>query len=169
MCYVAGRGRGMKVITATLAVLISTPAAAQERQTCASADACIQTFLKATSQAQREIKQAIRDWKETLDKKASGELFSKGTAALQGALESQVSVELDRLKECLAKIKYREAPSLLVLGRAVGFAISPQKDVGLETLGPQRPISKACSYMALNACGPCRYERHQLGAGKNRH
>jgi hypothetical protein len=105
MCYVAGRGRGMKVITATLAVLISTPAAAQECQTCASADACIQTFLKATSQAQREIKQAIRDWKETLDKKASGELFSKGTAALQGAMESQVRVELDRLKECLAKIK----------------------------------------------------------------
>jgi hypothetical protein len=95
----------MKVLAATLALLISSPAAAQECQTCSSADACIQTYLKATSQAQREIKQAIRDWKETLDKKASGELFSKGTAALQGAMESQVRVELDRLKECLAKIK----------------------------------------------------------------
>ena len=53
----------------------------------------------------RETKQAIRDWKENLDRKASGELFSKGTVALQGAMESQVSLELERLKECLAKIK----------------------------------------------------------------
>ena len=95
----------MKVLTATLALIISSPAAAQECQTCSSADACIQAYLKATSQAQKEIKQAIRDWKENLDKKASGELFSKGSAALQGTLESQVHLEMERLKECLAKIK----------------------------------------------------------------
>jgi hypothetical protein len=95
----------MKVLTATLALLIWSPAAAQECQTCSSADACIQTYVKATSQAQKEIKQAIRDWKENLDKKASGELFSRGTAALQGTMESQIRVELERLKECLAKIK----------------------------------------------------------------
>jgi hypothetical protein len=95
----------MKVLATTLALLISIPAAAQECQTCSSADACIQTYLKATSQAQREIKQAIRDWKESLDRKASGELFSKGTVALQGAMESQVRLELEQLKECLAKIK----------------------------------------------------------------
>jgi hypothetical protein len=95
----------MKVLTATLALLISSPAAAQECQTCSSADACIQTYLKATSQAQREIKSAIRDWKENLDRKASGELLNKGTAALQGAMESQARLELERLRECLAKVK----------------------------------------------------------------
>jgi hypothetical protein len=95
----------MKVLTATLALLLSSPAAAQECQTCSSADACIQTYLKAVSQAQRETKQAIRDWKENLDKKASGELFNKGTVALQGAMEQQIRAELGRLKECLAKIK----------------------------------------------------------------
>jgi hypothetical protein len=95
----------MKVLAATLALLVSAPAAAQECQTCSSADACIQTYFKAVSQAQREVKQAIRDWKENLDKKASGELFNKGTVALQSAMESQVRSELDRLRECLAKIK----------------------------------------------------------------
>ena len=95
----------MKVLTATLALLLSGPAAAQECQTCSSADACIQTYLKAVSQAQRETKQAIRDWKENLDKRASGELFNKGTVALQGAMEQQIHAELGRLKECLAKIK----------------------------------------------------------------
>jgi hypothetical protein len=105
VCYVARGGRAMKVLAATLALLVSSPAAAQECQTCSSADACIQTYLKATSQAQRETKQAIRDWKENLDRKASGELFSKGSVALQGAMESQVRLELERLKECLAKIK----------------------------------------------------------------
>jgi hypothetical protein len=95
----------MKVLTATLALLLSGPAAAQECQTCSSADACIQTYLKAVSQAQRETKQAIRDWKENLDKKASGEWFNKGTVALQGAMEQQIRSELGRLKECLAKIK----------------------------------------------------------------
>ena len=95
----------MKVLTAILALLLSSPAAAQQCQTCSEADACIQTYLKAAAQAQRDTKQAIRDWKENLDRKASGELFSKGTVALQGAMESQVRSELERLKECLAKIK----------------------------------------------------------------
>jgi hypothetical protein len=95
----------MKVLAAILALLVSAPAAAQECQTCSSADTCIQTYLKAVSLAQREVKQAIRDWKENLDKKASSELFSKGAVALQSAMESQVRSELERLKECLAKIK----------------------------------------------------------------
>ena len=95
----------MKALATTIALLLSSPAAAQECQTCSSADACIQPYLKAVTQAQREIKQAIRDWRENLDRKASGELFSKGTAALQSAMEAQVRVELERLKECLAKIR----------------------------------------------------------------
>jgi hypothetical protein len=69
------------------------------------ADSCIQTYAKAAAEAQRETKQAIRDWRQNLDRKASGELFSKGTAALQGAMESQLRSELDRLRECLAKVK----------------------------------------------------------------
>ena len=40
-----------------------------------------------------------------LDRKASAELASKGTLALQDAMELQVRLELDRLKECLAKIR----------------------------------------------------------------
>lgn len=95
----------MKVLAATLALLVSSPAAAQECQTCSSADACVQTYLKAVSQAQREIKQAVREWKQSLDTKASRELFNKGAAALQVTMESQVRSELERLKECLAKIK----------------------------------------------------------------
>lgn len=95
----------MKALATTIALLLSSPAAAQECQTCSSADACIQTYLKATTQAQREIKQAIRDWRANLDRKASGELFNKGTAALQGAMETQVRAELERLQECLAKIR----------------------------------------------------------------
>ena len=95
----------MKVLTATLALLISSPAAAQECQTCSAADACITTYLKAASEAQRATKVAIRDWHQNLDRKASAEFSSKGTAALQSVMVSQVHSELDRLKECLAKIK----------------------------------------------------------------
>ncbi len=95
----------MRVLTTTLALLVSSPAVAQDCQMCSTADACIQTYVKAVSQAQREIKQAIRDWKQNLDRKASGELLSKGTVALQGAMESQVRSELERLKACLAKIE----------------------------------------------------------------
>ena len=96
----------MKVLAATLALLVSTAtAAAQECPMCSSADACIATYVKSTSEAQKATKTAIRDWQQNLDKKASGEFFSRGTAALQNALVSQVRSELDRLKECLAKIK----------------------------------------------------------------
>jgi membrane-bound lytic murein transglycosylase B len=95
----------MKVLAATLTLLVSSAAAAQECQMCSTADDCITTYAKAASQAQKATKQAIRDWKQNLDRKASAELFSKGTLALQNAMETQVRLELERLKECLAKIK----------------------------------------------------------------
>jgi hypothetical protein len=69
------------------------------------ADACIKVYLKATSEAQSATKQAIRDWKQHLDRKASAELSSRGTLALQNTMETQVLSELERLKECLGKIK----------------------------------------------------------------
>jgi hypothetical protein len=95
----------MKALAAIFALLVSSPAVAQECQICSAADACIKTYAKETSEAQKATKQAIRDWRENLDRKASGELLSKGTAALQGAMDSQVRLELERLRECLAKIK----------------------------------------------------------------
>jgi hypothetical protein len=95
----------MKVLAAILALLISGPAVAQDCQTCSMADACMKEYLKASSEAQRATKQAIRDWKQNLDKKASAELASRGTLALQDAMEAQVRTELERLKDCLAKIR----------------------------------------------------------------
>ncbi|MGV7217162.1 hypothetical protein [Bradyrhizobium sp. UFLA05-112] len=95
----------MRVLTALLALLLSSPAAAQDCQTCSMADACMKEYGKATSEAQRATRQAIRDWKQNLDRKASAELSSRGIAALQDTMETQVRSELERLKECLAKIR----------------------------------------------------------------
>ena len=96
----------MKVLAATLALLVSSAAAAaQECKSCSEADACIQAYLKAASEAQRATKIATRDWQQNLDKKTSAEFSSRGLAALQNVMVSQVRAELDRLKECLAKIK----------------------------------------------------------------
>ena len=95
----------MRVLVATLTLLVSGAASAQECKTCSTSDACIKTYLKTASEAQTATKRAIRDWKQNLDRKASAELFSKGMAALQDAMEAQVRLELERLKECLAKIR----------------------------------------------------------------
>jgi hypothetical protein len=95
----------MKVLAATLILLVSSAASAQECKSCSEADACIQTYLKAASEAQRATKVATRDWQQNLDKKTSAEFSSRGLAALQNVMVSQVRAELDRLKECLAKIK----------------------------------------------------------------
>jgi hypothetical protein len=98
-------GRSMKVLIATLGLLVSSPVVAQECKSCTEADACIQTYGKAVSTAQRATKVAIRDWQQNLDKKASAEFSSRGMAALQSVLDSQVRSELEKLRECLAKIK----------------------------------------------------------------
>ena len=96
----------MKVLAATLALLVSSAAAGQEEcKTCSKAEACITAYHKAAAEAQRATKQAIRDWKENLDKRASAEFASKGTLALQNTMETQVSSDIERLKECLTKIK----------------------------------------------------------------
>src|SRR5258706_16476626 len=93
----------MRVLAATLTLLVSSAATAQECKTCSAADACIKTYLKAASEAQTATKKAIRDWKQNLDRKASAELSSRGTGELQDAMEAQVRSEIDRLKERLAK------------------------------------------------------------------
>ena len=95
----------MRVFAATLILLVSNAASAQECKTCSMADACTKAYFKAASEAQNATKQAIRDWKQNLDKKASAELSSRGALALQDAMETQVRSELERLKECLAKIR----------------------------------------------------------------
>ncbi|MGX1322401.1 hypothetical protein AB7M17_005854 [Bradyrhizobium sp. USDA 377] len=95
----------MRLPTTILALLLSSPAAAQECQTCSMADACMKEYAKTTAEAQRVTKQGIRDWKQNLDRKASAELSSRGILALQDAMEAQVRTELERLKECLAKIR----------------------------------------------------------------
>ena len=98
-------------LAAALALLASSAASAQECPMCSAADACIKTYIKETSEAQRATKQAIRDWKQNLDRKASAEFFSKGTRALEGAMESQIRSDLDRLKECLGKIRSEQRAS----------------------------------------------------------
>jgi len=99
-------GKAMKLRPTTLVLLlVSGAASAQECKTCAMADACIKIYLKAASDAQTATRQGIRDWKQNLDRKASAELAGRGTAALQDAMEVQVRSELDRLKDCLAKIR----------------------------------------------------------------
>ena len=98
------RGTAMKFLSATLTLLVSSAAAAQECKTCSMADACIKTCLKAASEAQTATEQAIRDWKQNLTERSS-ELSGRGMAALQDAMEAQVRLELERLKECLAKIR----------------------------------------------------------------
>ena len=65
----------------------------------------ITAYHKAATEAQRVTKQAIRDWKENLDKKASAELSSRGTLALQSTMETQVSSDIEQLKDCLTKIR----------------------------------------------------------------
>jgi len=95
----------MKVLAATFTLLVSSAAIAQECKTCTTADACITAYHKAATEAQRATKQAIRDWKQNLDKKASAELSNRGTLALQDAMETQISSDLEHLKECLAKIR----------------------------------------------------------------
>ena len=96
----------MKVLAAIIALLASSASAAQEEcKNCSKAEACITAYHKAASDAQRATKQAIRDWKENLDKRASAELSSRGTLALQDTMETQVSSDIEGLKDCLTKIR----------------------------------------------------------------
>src|SRR5258708_12362834 len=79
-------GKAMKVFAATLTLLVSGAAAAQECQTCSMADACITTYLKAASHAQKATKQAIRDCNQHLHSNPSPQLSTNSTLPLQHPL-----------------------------------------------------------------------------------
>jgi hypothetical protein len=95
----------MKVLAAPLVLLLCSPTVAQECKSCTDADVCIQTYVKAAAEAQRATKVAVRDLQQNLNKKASAEFSNRGRTALEDAMVSQVRSDIDRLKECLAKIK----------------------------------------------------------------
>jgi hypothetical protein len=70
----------MKVVAAILALFVWSAVVAQEEcKTCSKAEACITAYHKAVAEAERATRQAIRDCKENLDKKASAEFSSRGT------------------------------------------------------------------------------------------
>ena len=72
----------MRVLAATLILLVSSAAAAQECKTCSMADACIKAYLKATSEAQSATKQAIRDWKRKSGQKGLRRIGQQGHARI---------------------------------------------------------------------------------------
>jgi len=60
----------MRVLAATLALLVSSAAPAQECKTCSMADACMKTYVKAASEAQTATKRQSGIGSRILDKKA---------------------------------------------------------------------------------------------------
>ena len=72
----------MRVLAATLTLLVSSAAPAQECKTCSMADACMKTYLKAASQAQTATKQAIRDWKQKSGQNGLRRIVQQGHARI---------------------------------------------------------------------------------------
>ena len=68
----------MRVLVATLTLLVSGAASAQECKTCSMTDACIKTYLKAASEAQTATKQAIRDWNAESGQKGLRRIIQQG-------------------------------------------------------------------------------------------
>lgn len=96
----------MRIGLTLIFLFMVSGAYAQQCGECTLADACIKEYLQKIAKIKAENKHSIEDWqKGARENKLSADLSRRGTLQLQESLGTIVRFEIEKLKDCLGKIK----------------------------------------------------------------
>lgn len=88
-----------------LIVLFGSAANAQECPQCSAADTCIKDYTRAVAKIKADYKKGVADQRKGREQ-SLGDRFSPRSAVTdRNSLEQAVQSEIDKLKECLGKVR----------------------------------------------------------------
>ena len=97
--------RGVMRAFAVLTLLFFASATqAQQCPECVSADTCIKDFARATAQIKSDFKKGVAEQRKGREQTLRQQFAPRATLASEGDLGAVIRVEIDKLKDCLAKI-----------------------------------------------------------------
>lgn len=94
----------MKAFAALTLFLCANAAQAQQCPECLSADSCIKDYARATAQIKSDYKKGVAEQRKGREQTLRQQFAPRATLASEGDLGAVIRVEIDKLKDCLAKI-----------------------------------------------------------------
>jgi hypothetical protein len=78
---------------------------AQECKECVLADACMKEYTRATTQIKKDYKKGVAELRKGREQTLRDQFSPRMTLANQGNLGAVIASEIDKLRDCLGKIR----------------------------------------------------------------
>ena len=95
----------MRVFAVLALFLYASAAQAQQCPECVSADACIKDYARAATQIRSDYKKGVAEQRKGREQTMRQQFAPQATLASEGDLGAVMRVEIDKLKDCLSKIR----------------------------------------------------------------
>jgi hypothetical protein len=95
----------MRFFFLTIVLFFGTAAYAQECRECLLADACIKEYTRATAQIKKEYKRGAAELRKGREQTLRQQFSPRMALANQGDLGTVIASEIDKLSDCLGKIR----------------------------------------------------------------
>jgi len=95
----------MRAFVLVIMLFFGGAAYAQECRECVLADACIKAYTRATTQIKRDYKKGVAELRKGREQTLRDQFSPRMTLANQGDLGALIASEIDKLRDCLSKIR----------------------------------------------------------------
>lgn len=85
--------------------LFASAAQAQQCPQCTSADACIKDYARATAKLKADYKKGVAELRKGREQTLGQQFTPRMALADQGSLGAAIQLEIDKLQDCLGKIR----------------------------------------------------------------
>ena len=95
----------MRLFVLTTMLFFGTAAYAQDCRECVLADACIKEYTRATAQIKKDYKKGAAELRKGREQTLREQFSPRMTLANQGDLGTVIASEIDKLRDCLGKVR----------------------------------------------------------------
>ena len=95
----------MRSLAVLTLFLCASAAQAQQCPECVSADTCIKDYARVTAQIKSDYKKGVAEQRKGREQTMRQQFAPQATLASEGDLGAVIRVEIDKLKECLTRIR----------------------------------------------------------------
>ena len=95
----------MRSFILVISLILTGEAGAQQCSQCTAADACIRDYTRAVSKLKVDYRKGVAEQRKGREQSLREHFAPPVTLANEGSIGPAVQLEVDRLKDCLAKIQ----------------------------------------------------------------
>lgn len=96
----------MRALVFFLSIIVLTSAAsAQQCAQCTLADACIKQYTQASAKIKKDSKKGTAEQNKGREQTLRQRYSERSVLADQGNMDSMIGAEIDKLKDCLGRVK----------------------------------------------------------------